>query len=381
MASIIDFYRTHAFDPEGGFHHCLRDDGSVCAPGPRHLVSSTRFVYLFSNGVRVLGDDSLRPLVRHALTYLTHRHYRPDTDTFRWELSPDDNTAYAYGLAFVLLAGSAAVAAGEEDGRWAIERAVAILERDFWEPDAGLYADERGADGHELAPYRGQNANMHLCEAHIAAAEATGESAYLDRALRIAEAITRRLPATTDGRIWEHYHADWSVDWEFHRDQPDDLFRPWGFQPGHHAEWSKLLLQLNARRPQEWLVPRARELFEIAVSAGWDSEYGGLYYGFAPDGSITSSDKYYWVQTEAIGAAALLHRETGESQYREWYTRLWEYSWQHLIDHRHGGWYRILDRQNRPYSDLKSPPGKAGYHPVGACVAALEAYSPASPQD
>jgi mannose/cellobiose epimerase-like protein (N-acyl-D-glucosamine 2-epimerase family) len=28
-----------------------------------------------------------------------------------------------------------------------------------------------------------------------------------------------------------------------------------------------------------WLVPRARQLFEWAVEAGWDHEHGGLIYG------------------------------------------------------------------------------------------------------
>ncbi|MBV8660046.1 MAG: AGE family epimerase/isomerase, partial [Burkholderiales bacterium] len=50
---------------------------------------------------------------------------------------------------------------------------------------------------------------------------------------------------------------------------------------------------------------------------------------------------------------------------------LWQYSWAHFVDHRYGAWYRILDRQNRKYSDEKSPAGKVDYHTMGACYEVL----------
>ena len=37
------------------------------------------------------------------------------------------------------------------------------------------------------------------------------------------------------------------------------------------------------------------------------------------------------------------------------------------MDHEYGAWYRILDRQNRKYSDQKGPAGKTDYHTIGAC--------------
>jgi mannose/cellobiose epimerase-like protein (N-acyl-D-glucosamine 2-epimerase family) len=53
---------------------------------------------------------------------------------------------------------------------------------------------------------------MHACEALIAAFEATGDRAYLLRAETLAHNITVRQAALADNMVWEHYHADWSVD-------------------------------------------------------------------------------------------------------------------------------------------------------------------------
>ena len=76
------------------------------------------------------------------------------------------------------------------------------------------------------------------------------------------------------------------------------------------------------------------------------------------------------MQAEALAAAALLAKRTGDDKYWQWYERIGDYSWKHFVDHRHGAWYRILSRDNRKYSNEKSPAGKTDYHTMGACYEA-----------
>jgi mannose/cellobiose epimerase-like protein (N-acyl-D-glucosamine 2-epimerase family) len=220
---------------------------------------------------------------------------------------------------------------------------------------------------------------MHACEAMLAAFDATGQARYLERAAKLAQNITVRQAALAGGLVWEHYHADWSVDRDYNKDDKTNIFRPWGFQPGHLAEWAKLLLILERHASRltdpQWLAPRAAELFDAAMKHAWDDEYGGIAYGFAPDGSLCDGDKYFWVQAEALAAAALLGKRTGDEKYWRWYERIWEYSWKHLVDHEHGAWYRILARDNRKLSNEKSPAGKTDYHTMGACYEVLNVVS------
>ena len=115
--------------------------------------------------------------------------------------------------------------------------------------------------------------------------------------------------------------CDWTIDWDYHRDDPKHLFRPWGFQPGHQTEWAKLLLILDRHAPQDWLLPTATRLFETAIERAWDDVNGGLFYGFAPDGSICDSDKYFWVQAESLAAAALLGERTGDLRHIDDYDK------------------------------------------------------------
>jgi mannose/cellobiose epimerase-like protein (N-acyl-D-glucosamine 2-epimerase family) len=228
----------------------------------------------------------------------------------------------------------------------------------------------------ELSDYRGQNANMHLCEAMIAAFEATNNPVFLDRAVTIASNICCRQAALTGDLVWEHYTTDFKPDWQYNKDDPKNLYRPWGFQPGHQTEWSKLLLQLNRYAPAQWLVDKAQSLFDITFDRAWDPVHGGLVYGLQPDGEWFDNDKYFWVQAESIASAALLYQETGKQQYFEQYQLLWDYSWKHFVDHVYGGWFRVLRRNNDKYSNEKSSAGaKCDYHTLGACFEVINTLS------
>ena len=374
IRNTLAFYEPRVYDKNGGFFQHFRDDGTVYDASTRHLVSSTRFVFNYAMAARHFDRPEYKDWVRHGLNYLEQWHYQHTTGGYVWLRDKDtilDATNHCYGLAFVIIAGSTAVLAGVEEGRKTLEKAWDVMEAHFWDSEFGLYADEANADFSVIDSYRGQNANMHSCEAMLWAFEATQESRYLERAAKLADNITRRQAAKTDGLIWEHYKSDWEIDWEYNKNDPKHLFRPWGFQSGHQTEWAKLLLILHRHQPAAWHLERARELFDTALNKAWDDEYGGIFYGFTPEGKVCDDDKYFWVQAESFAAAALLARATGEQVYHDWYRRIWEYNWKHMIDHQYGAWYRILTRNNQKYDDKKSPAGKTDYHTMGACYEVL----------
>lgn len=374
------FYHPHCIDGTGGFFQHFRDDGSIYDSDTRHLVSSTRFVFNYAMAATRLDADEAkqqeyRAAVAHGIQYLRDTHLNTQTGGYAWLINGNvvvDVTNHCYGLAFVMLAYASAVKAGLSEANAWLYETFDLMERHFWSEKDGLYRDEISANWTDVSPYRGQNTNMHSCEAMIAAYEATGEERYLDRGFTLAHNISIRQASLSNNIIWEHYDENWEVDWDYNRNDPQNLFRPWGFQPGHLTEWAKLLVILDYYRPQDWLLPRARELFDTALNKAWDHENGGICYGFSPNGKICDGDKYFWVQAESFAAAALLALRSSEKKYWDWYDRIWEYSWQYMVDHEYGAWYRILKRKNEKYDNLKSPAGKTDYHTMGACYEVLK---------
>jgi mannose/cellobiose epimerase-like protein (N-acyl-D-glucosamine 2-epimerase family) len=364
----LSFYENRCVDPGGGFFHCYMKDGTIFDPGLRTLVASCRFVFVFAKAYREFGAPHYLDKVRHGVAYLRQAHLSPRSGGYAWRIDKGaviDSTNHCYGLAFVMLAYACAVEAGIGEAKDWIYETFETMEARFWLADHGRYASEADADW-KLSSYRGQNDNMHACEAMIAAYEATGDQAFLDRACLLAE----KFAHTTPGPIWEHYTTDWRLDLEYNRGNTTNHMRPWGVQTGHQTEWSKLLLILDRHRPEAWRLPRAIDLFDPAMRYGWDEQCGGLIYGYDLEGRPYDFDKYFWVQAESLAAAALLGDRAGET-YWGWYERIWSYSFEHFVDHEYGAWYRILTRQNVRYDDRKSYNNKTDYHTMGACYEAL----------
>lgn len=372
--SLLGFFERHAIDPQGGFHD-LDTDGAPLPSGPargRFLHATGRMVHCFALA-RLMGRPGADAIIDHGMDYLWRGHRDATHGGYVWaagEGAPVDDGKQAYGHAFVLLAASSAKLAGHPDADRLLADVTAILHEKFWEPEHGAVAEQFGRDWRPYDEYRGQNANMHLCESLMAAFEATGESAHLRMAERIAELLIRRHAAAAGWLVVEHFTRGWQPDHAYK--SRDQVFRPEGATPGHSLEWARLLLQLWALggRRQDWMPGAARALFLRATRDGWDRARGGFHYTIGWDGAPLIADRYAWPVSEGIGAAAFLADIDGDMQFEAWYRRIWDFAAAHLIDRAHGGWFPQLDAANRPCNDLFV--GKPDlYHALQCCLIPL----------
>ena len=67
----LAFYDRNAFDPEGGFFHCLMCDGTVFDRATRTLVASCRVVFNYAMAWRLFGEERHRRFMLHALMNTT----------------------------------------------------------------------------------------------------------------------------------------------------------------------------------------------------------------------------------------------------------------------------------------------------------------------
>jgi mannose/cellobiose epimerase-like protein (N-acyl-D-glucosamine 2-epimerase family) len=212
--NLFDFFQHAIINPAGGFFD-LDDAGlPIEITNPvRQIHNTTRMVHCFAIGT-LLGRPGCDAIVDHGMTYLWNAHRDVQNGGYVWSLDnngPKDDTKQAYGHAFVLLAASSAKTVGHPLADRLIQDITQVLEERFWEEQHGAVTEEFSRDWQPLSQYRGQNSNMHLTESLMAAFEATGDRAYLDKAERIAGLIIGRHAASLGYRVAEHFHADWSV--------------------------------------------------------------------------------------------------------------------------------------------------------------------------
>ena len=331
--------QLHFFDRslrgDGGFD-ALDHDGTPLPPAPQPLHVTTRMVHSYVLG-RAIGHPGSERMIDAGLAFLRDRHRDGRWGGYLWSVGPGgDGTKLAYGHVFVLLAASSARLIGHPDAPALFHEAADIIDRQFWDAEAGLLRDEFTRDWRPFSEYRGMNANMHGVEAMLAAFEATGEARWLDRAGGILAFFTDRMASAHAWRIPEHYRADWTVDPGY---AGDPMFRPAGTTPGHSLEFARLILHNwdLAGRPDDGAPDRARMLARRALDDAWLPE-GGLAYTLTDEGAVAIPDRYWWPVTEGLGALAALSKLDGTAAWDGWYRRLWTFAQALLIDDDHGGW-------------------------------------------
>ena len=339
--------------PEGAFWW-LDDDGHPDPTEPLHTWIACRATHV--NGLaHLLGDPGAAAVADHGVAALTgvlrdpaHGGWFGSVGT---DGAPVDDRKAAYPHAFVVLAAGTATRAGRPGAADLLGAALDVVDRHFWDHDLGRTRESWARDWSEPEPYRGANSSMHMVEAFLAAADATGEAEWNRRALGICEHLIHQVAAGRGWRLPEHFSAGWEPLPDYHADRPADQFRPYGVTIGHAFEWSRLLLHVEAALPAPpgWLLPASVALFDSAVRRGWAVDGAdGLVYTTDWDDTPVVRSRMYWVVAEAIGAAATLRARTGEDRFADRYATFWEYARRYLVDGERGGWHQELDADNRP---------------------------------
>jgi sulfoquinovose isomerase len=371
--NLFDFFLPASINPKGGFFE-LDDDGAPlnAANATRQIHVTTRMIHCAAIG-SLTGRPGSDEIVDHGMRYVWEKHRDARYGGYVWGL--DDNgvtngSKQAYGHAFVLLAASSAKLVGHPLADQVLADVTQVINARFWDDARGAVRDEYSQDWSDLLPYRGQNANMHMTEALMAAYEATGERDYLTKAERIAELIILKTAVPLGHRVAEHFGANWELDRHY---EGNEMFRPSGTTPGHWLEWSRLLYQLwvLGEKRLSWMTGAARELFRQSIELGWDNVHGGFFYTLDWDNQPLLREKLWWPVSEAIGAAAFLAAyDTTHDYFQFWYRKLWDHAENHVIDHARGGWRSELKEDLTPTSRLFV--GKPDiYHALQACLIPL----------
>lgn len=332
--------------PDGGFGW-LSDDGTLEPERPVELWISCRMTHVFALA-HLMGHDWAAPLVDHGVAALTGRFRDPVNGGWYAAVGPDGpvtRSKTAYEHAFVVLAASSAATAGRPGADALLADALDVLDRRFWDDEAGMVVEEWDEAWTTLDGYRGVNANMHTVEALLAVGD-------LARAQRIVTRVVHGFARSHDWRIPEHFDASWQPLPDYNRDEPAHPFRPYGATVGHWFEWARLTLSLRAAlgdAAPDWMLHDAAALFDAGVNEGWAVDGAdGFVYTVDWDGTPVVRQRMHWVVTEALAAAATLDRVTDDPFYLEWHQRWWAYADEYVIDHERGSWHHELDPANRP---------------------------------
>ena len=122
--------------------------------------------------------------------------------------------------------------------------------------------------------------------------------------------------------------------------------------PGHDIEGVWFLLEYAKRTGKTEYIAKAAQIFDWAIEAGWDKEYGGLLYfvdalGRPPE-AYEHDMKLWWPHNEILISSVMLFRDTGDEKYLDWFYKTLDYCKTYFADSEYGEWYGYLRRDGKP---------------------------------
>jgi len=346
LGRLLAFGEGAAAGTAAGFGY-LGDDGRVVAAEGLPLWVTTRMTHVYGLAA-LLGRPGAQALADRGVDALLGAFH--DDEDGGWfshlaeDGSPQDTRKEMYGHAFVVLAATTASAAGDERADVLLERALGVVERRFWDEDAGACRESWDRSWQQPEDYGGVNCNMHAVEAFLAAGAVTGDPVWTQRALRIAARFIHGASREHGWRLPEHYTPSWEARLDYNLEHPRDRFRPYGVTIGHLLEWSRLLLHLDEAldTPPSWLRTDAVALFDTAVHIGWEADgHPGLVYTVDWQDRPVVAERLHWVVAEATMTADALARRTGDERFAAWGGRFWSDA-ARFVDP-DGGWWHELN--------------------------------------
>ncbi len=125
--------------------------------------------------------------------------------------------------------------------------------------------------------------------------------------------------------------------------------------PGHDIECVWFLLEyanyLGGEKGARIHV-QAEQIFNWAIEAGWDKEYGGLLYFIdclgKPPEAYEHDMKLWWPHNEILISSLMLYRDTKKEAYLDWFYKTVDYCKTYFADPEYGEWYGYLRRDGKP---------------------------------
>jgi len=355
---VIPFWMTHSADNiHGGYYNCLDRDGSLY-DRKKYVWLQGRQAWMFSKLYNTeearddwlaFAEDGIRLLQKFA---------RRDDGRLYFALTEDGKPVHIQRKIFsecFYVAALAEYSRASGNPEYLSEAHTLFEQIWEWSHNPALVGRPVLSGQTPLSPLSHPMILLNLIE-ELEPPELTTTPRYSQE---IDECIRKMLLHVDSERklVRENILADGSA-----HDSPEGRL----MIPGHSIEAGWFLYHWAKHRKDGMLAEQACDMIRWSFDAGWDPEYGGLYYfldaeGYSP-AQLEWFMKLWWPHTEAIYALLLCYLDSGSEDDLKRLQRVDEYIDTRLIDPEHGEWYGYLDRQGIPTHRVKGAAYKGCFH-------------------
>ncbi len=390
--TLLPFWIENSVDTEcGGFLTYFDRDGNPTGETDKTLVCQTRMIFTMASAHRAgLGDGRCAEIAQAGAEFLIE-HFR-DREHGGWywicdrhgKPLNDDKIIYGHDFAMYSLSELAlatgsdlareyALATYDDICRHVIDTAhggyYEMLYRDWSLQPGGVYGGDR----------KSLDVHMHMMEALTTLYELTGSLVHRRRLLETIDILLTKMLDPVHGTGIAQFSLAleplraiiFKSVWGSDRDAEADEGRPINnTNYGHNVEFGWLLNHAAAILGEHAgdYSGVLRKLYDHCVRYGIDEEYGGIFVEGPNDAPTENAEKEFWQQAEALVGMLDACVTFRDDSYWHAFTKVFDFVWNHNINHDVGEWYALLNRDGSVRWDYMGHAWKISYHTVRSMI-------------
>ena len=375
LKSLADFRAKSRDNVNGGFFTFVKADGTVGSDRRKGFVTTSRDAWAFSRAFMVTGDEIYLDHAAHALEHLFAHGW--DNTNGGWfftgdefgRLTPynqywDPNTwKWSFVQHYALLGFGANCDATRDTTicGW-LTKGRTFLDTKMWDSNATQlgYYDQTNLNTTNPTG-KGFTATVDALTTHAIQTELLSPSTSHQRMVDLANIVTNRLAANLDLSIAkygfpENYNNNWTV-----------IASQTGVDTGHVLKSAWVLARVYLRHPDVRYRAAARKfIYEILNNGGWDEATGVPYTtGNWSTGQVTKLAECWQIEQAIMSGLSnwyIADNQADRDKFLMMADRSLQFFSKYVIDHTHGGTYKMNNLNGTPTDGVKSNFYNVEYH-------------------
>ena len=374
LRAILDYWKTNTIDTDqGGFFGKIDNQNRIDKAAPKGAVLNARILWSFSAAYNQQGNDDDLLIAKRSYEYLKTYFFDEEFGGVYWSVDafgkPLDTKKQIYALAFAIYGLAEFYKAANLNE--ALDLAISLyrdievhsfdvgkngyleaLSRD-WRDAGDLRLSEKDANEKKT-----MNTHLHILEAYTNLYRYWPDQQLAERIANLLHVFDTKILDAKTKHLVLFFNEDWKSKHHI-------------VSYGHDIEASWLMLEAAEVLHREELITKFKKLaVEIALAAAEGiGESGGMIYELEVDQNHKIAEKHWWVQAEAMVGFLNAFQLTGDQNFYNYFSRLWDFTKKHLIDKENGEWFWGVNADG----SLMQGEDKAGfwkcpYHNSRACM-------------
>jgi cellobiose epimerase len=378
--SILPFWSDRMVDNKnGGFYGRINSNDKIYPGEDKGGILNARILWTYSSAYRILKDTAYLRLASRSKDYIMahfiDKQYGGAYRSVKSSGEPSDTRKQTYTQSFFIYGLCEYYrATGDKEALSCAKEIFELFEKYALDKSNGGYFEVFSRDWHRSHDLligektandeKTMNTHLHIMEAYTNLYRVWPDKRVADQ---LKNLINIFLDKIIDSRT---SHLICFMDKSWNRTSDVDSY-------GHDIESSWLLKEAAELLHDPALTDQITQIcIKIANAAGEGLQTdGSMIYEKDNSSNKTNNERSWWVQAETVVGYFNAFELTGDKKYLDKSLNCWNYTKNHMVDNRGGGWFSSVSESGVPGRGDKGGFWVCPYHNGRMCMEIIERIS------